>query len=139
MSDEKELIVNKIMCPDGYVLQSRHHYDYVEHKCDNGDFYFLDGGLSYQRYGGTHIDKITNLALYTTDPHEFIRSNFTWLRQMDADGQLLMFPEEILLQDITYEHLLALIDWTSTEYPAKIHQVFVNELSWRKVYGISAE
>ena len=50
---DKKLLVNMIETPDGTLLQSKSRYDFVAHKDKNGSEYFVDGGLSYLRRGGT--------------------------------------------------------------------------------------
>ena len=127
----KQLLVNKIKCPDGTVLVSRHRHDFKEHTQADGRTYMVDGGLSYQRIG--HSDEeFENLACYTDDPHEKIREHFEWTKRLDADGDPLEKPEIVLLKDITDAHLEALITWTSEDYPKWVNQVFVDEKAWRE-------
>lgn len=38
---ERELLVNKIRCPDGTILESRHRHDFKQHIQDDGREYFI--------------------------------------------------------------------------------------------------
>lgn len=127
----RELLVNKIQCPDGTVLESRHRHDFKEHKQEDDRSYFVDGGLEYQRIG--HSDKeYKDLCVYTDDDHSLIREHFTWGRNYDENMNRTPKTEMILLKNITDSHLSALIDLTKEDYPAKIHKVFVDEKEFRK-------
>ena len=61
----KTVIQNAIICPDGYILNTRSVHDYQEH-----DGYFIDGGTGdYSRFGcpvGCE-NKIESLMLFNTD------------------------------------------------------------------------
>ena len=127
---EPELLHNSIKCPDGTVLVSRFHHNFVSHVQEDGREYAVDGGLSYSRI--LHSDnEYENLCVYDTDPHDLIRNKFEWTRNYDADMNLLPKPERLALKDITDDHLKALVDYTVTDYPAKINKVFVDELKFR--------
>lgn len=127
----KQILVNKIKCPDGTILVSKHRRDFQEHLQEDGREYFVDGGLDYQRIGFSD-EEFENLTCYVGDPHEKIRQHFEWTRCMDSEGNLLPKREQVLLKDITDDHLKALVDWTAEDYPDYIHQLFVDEVEWRK-------
>ena len=126
----RELLVSKIQCPDGTVLESRYRYDFKQHTQSDGREYFIDGGLDYQRIGASD-DKFINLSLYTNDNHEKIRDNFIWGRNFDKEGNRLPKTEYVKLKDLTDEHLEALCTYTLEGYPAKINKVFLDEQKWR--------
>ena len=125
-----QLLVNKIICPDGTVLESRHRHDYQEHEQEDGRVYLIDGGLDYQRIGFSDT-KFTNCTYYVGDDHSKIREHFEWTRHMDADGNPLPVYEVVLLKDITDSHLDALIEWTKEDYPQYVNDLFVAEKEWR--------
>lgn len=125
----KQLLVNKIQCPDGTILESRHRHDYKEHTQEDGRIYIVDGGLSYQRLGGTDKEFI-NLAVFSDDPHEKIREHFKWGRCMGKDGNSIPL-EFILLKDLDDGHIKALVDYTSKGYPDYINKVMVDEFNYR--------
>tara|TARA_Y100000310_G_scaffold227068_1_gene229273 strand:+ start:10444 stop:10872 length:429 start_codon:yes stop_codon:yes gene_type:complete len=126
----KILLVNKIICPDGTVLESRHRYDFVGHVQADGREYFVDGGLEYQRIGYSDKEYI-DCTCYSDDPIEKIREHFTWVSYSDKHGEPLDEPKWTLLKDITDEHLQALVKWTEDDDPDYLHQLFILEGGYR--------
>lgn len=128
---DKEILVNKIKCPDGTILESRYQHDYQCHVQEDEREYFVDGGLQYQRVGSSD-DEFTNLAVYSTDSHDKIRDNFVWGRSMDKNGKLLPEVEYIKLKNLTDDHVETLVYFTlHHNYPSKINKVFVDEHNYR--------
>lgn len=97
--EERQIIVNQIMTPDGTIITSRHRHDYVTHIDKNGLVYSVDGGLDYLRrtshktsnigfrkiingvlslFGITRHDPIayTELSIFSDSPHEIIREHY---------------------------------------------------------------
>lgn len=129
----KQLLVNKIQCPDGTVLRSFSRHHFVEHTQEDGREYFVDGGIDYQRIGHSD-DEYVNLAVYTDDPIELIREHFTWTSWYDKDGKPLTTSETRLLKELTDSHVLNLIKFTKARpqvYPEYIVDVFVRESEFR--------
>lgn len=131
MTKQRELLVNKIQCPDGTILQSTHRHDYKEHTQEDGRSYFVDGGLAYQRIGHSDLE-FTDLSIYSDDPHEVIRKGFTWTSIYDKNGKLLDNPEVRFLKDLDDKHVETLCYYTLKGYPEKINKVFVDEFNYRK-------
>jgi len=118
-----KLLVNKWKCKDGTILQSKHRHDYVSHTDANGEFYFVDGGISYIRHSGN----MEPLLVYTTSPHEEIRDNFTWTSYgINGDKE----PKINLLKDLSKDHIRAIIS-TQKQVPPHIREVFLNEILYR--------
>ena len=137
---QRELLYNAIRCPDGTVIQSRHRHDYVEHTQADGSIYLVDGGLGYNsRYGGTNIELIELLQVYTDDPHEKIREVFEWGSYLDKEGNPLGVTIYRKLKDLEDGHVVALVKWTSDSYPTKINKVFVDEMRWRGLNEFSED
>lgn len=78
------LLVNKIRCPDGVEIESRHRHDFVEHTTEDGRYYAVDGGLSYKRHLITD-QEYTDLSCNWDTPHIQTREHFTWKRYLDKD------------------------------------------------------
>lgn len=128
---DRKLLVNKIICPDGTVLQSRSRHHFVEHIQEDGREYFVDGGLEYQRIGFSD-EEYTDCTCYTDDPIEKIREHFTWTSVLDKDCKPLSKPICNLLKDLDDHHVSVLVEWTSENYPKKINDVFVMEHEYRQ-------
>ena len=134
----KQLLVSRIKTPDGTILESKYTHDYREYKDSiSGESYILDGGISYQRKS---VNKIPaeDLSCYTDDPHERIRENFTWGTYGKKGDQE---RKDILLKDLSNDHLEALIKYTDdlNYYPEHINDLFVEEYLYRKLYSIYIE
>jgi hypothetical protein len=87
----------------------------------------VDGGLSYLRRSGAGY---VELSLRYGDNHTIVRERFNWGgRGVNGDEPLTY----IILKDIVPAHLDALITYTEgcRDHP-EIHQVFIDELNWRK-------
>ena len=132
MINNNPLLHSCIQCPDGTLLVSRHQHDFVQHIQADGREYFLDGGLQYQRIGYSDQEYI-NMSAYAEDPHTLIRERFEWGNRFDKDMKPLPKMVYIKLKDITCDHLIALVEYTSSDYPEHIHKVFQDELAYRSL------
>jgi len=74
--NDRRLIRNSIITPDGTVLQSKSRHDYVTYTDKNGKEYMVDGGLDYCRCSA-HGDEINN-CLYDDESHEVQREVLKW-------------------------------------------------------------
>lgn len=125
--DNRKIVVNKIKCPDGTVLESISVHDFQHHVQEDGREYFVDGGMAYQRIGYSD-EEYENLTLYTDSDHKLIRENFRWGNYFDKDMNPLKTPRFILLKDLTDDHLQALLEYPVDEIFRKI---FENEKNFR--------
>lgn len=129
--DAPKLLVNRWLCADGHVLQSKYTHDYQDYVDKNNQYYSVDGGLSYQRVSG----QLISLCLYTDDKHEEIRLYFTWgsfLNNYRGDKHW------IPLYKLGDSHIQAILD-TQTHIPEHIRAMFVDEQEYRVRYGITVE
>jgi hypothetical protein len=126
----RKLLINKIQCPDGTILESRHRHDFQMHTQEDGREYFIDGGLDYQRIGYSDTDYI-DLSIYADDQHEKIRENFVWGRSYDKNKNPLPEVEYILLKDLEDDHVETLCYFTLNKYPDYINKIFVDENNYR--------
>lgn len=123
----RELLYNAIRCPDGTIIESRYTHNFVEYTQEDGRRYFVDGGLDYQRVGYSDKD-YENLCVYSDDPHSKIRKVFSWGSLGKSGNESIRY---IKLKDLEDGYLEALVAYT-LNYHKKIHQVFINELEFRK-------
>lgn len=126
-----KLLVNRWLCADGYILQSKNRHDYVDYVDKNNQYYSVDGGTEYSRVSG----QLISLCLYTDDPHEEIRIHFRWGSFLnDYRGDKHWIP----LFRLGDSHIQAILD-TQTHIPAHIKELFLNEVEYRKQHGITVE
>lgn len=124
---EPRIIQNMIRTPDGTVLVSGSIHDFKVHKDDNGKEYMVDGGRSYLKRAFVKDDPYDELSLFEGDPHDKIRSNFTWgTRGINGDEPL----DFILLKDLDYDHIKAIIE-TQKHLPEYMVDIFKAELERR--------
>lgn len=129
--DTPKLLVNRWMCPDNTVLQSKHRYDYVNYVDKNNQYFAVDGGTLISRVSG----ELTSLCLYTDDPHEEIRLHFHWgsyLRDFSSDK--VWIP----LYKLGDSHIQAILD-TQLHIPEHIRVLFIDEQEYRVHHGITVE
>lgn len=134
MSDENnspKLLVNRWMCPDKTILQSKYTHDYQDYVDKNNQYYSVDGGLSYQRVSGN----LTSLCLFSDDPHEEIRLHFCWGSFLnDYRGDKVWIP----LYKLGDSHIQAILD-TQLHIPEHIRAMFIDEQDYRVHNGITVE
>lgn len=129
--DTPKLLVNRWLCADGHVIQSKYTHDYQDHVGKNNEYYSADGGLSYQRVSGN----LTSLCLFTDDKHEDIRAHFRWgsfLNNYRGDKHW------IPLYKLGDSHIQAILE-TQLHIPQHIKQMFLNEVEYRKCFMITVE
>lgn len=128
------IIANKIMTPDGTLLQSFHHHDYREHKDLNGKIYAVDGGLDYQRIVGD-VEDLEVILITTDDDFEVIRSEFRWGTYGKNGKSLRTFKT---LNMLSNSHIQAIID-TQKRLDIWVIQLFQAELSYRSLNNINIQ
>ena len=122
-----KLLANRIMTPDGTILQSYHRHDYKEYvDTSSNELYILDGGLDYIRCS---VNKISakNLHIYTTDSHDDIREAFAWGTYGIKGDQKRSW---IVLKNIENNHIQAILD-TQKNIPDHIRKIFIDEQEYR--------
>ena len=129
------LLANRIITPDGTMLQSFHQHDYVTYTDGNGLEYMVDGGLAYQRVNVHDDAPHTNASVYDTDPHDRIREAFHW----GSYGKNQDLPRTwIPLNKMTDAHIEAVLA-TQTHIPPHVREAFENELTYRELLNIHIE
>lgn len=78
MNEEKKLIANRILTPDGTILWSRYGHDYVGYTDENGEFYFVDGGNNYCHTSINKEHPATPIPVFDNEPWEIQRKYRLW-------------------------------------------------------------
>ena len=121
-----KILCNRMLTPDGTMLESRHRHDYVTHLDANGKEYMLDGGLDYLRSSAHGDEKL--LTVYQDDPHEVIRLLVKW----GTFGKNGDEPyKQIKIADMSTEHLQACLKTQQATMHPAICKVMENELKYR--------
>lgn len=103
---KKRLIYNAIRTPDGTILVSRHVHDYVSYTDKNGQFYAVDGGLSYAKRAYDE-DDYEDISLYDDSPFWLIREHLAWGTYGKDGKQPLTWKP---LKKLDTDHIQVLID-----------------------------
>ena len=119
------LIANRIRTPDGTILQSFHRHDFNSYTQADGTTYFVDGGLAYQRIGGSTMP--IDASVYEGAPHEVAREVFHWGTRGILGDQPVKFKP---LKDLDTDHIEAILD-TQHQVPQYLRNLFEAELVCR--------
>jgi len=130
---KKNVLANRIITPDGTVLQSFSRNHFVKHNDQNGKEYAVDGGLDYQRVFVHDDAPHTDARVYDTDPHDVIRTAFCWGSYGKDGKQPLTWMPLCTMSDAHIEAILR----TQTHIPPHIYGVFENEQTYRELLNIS--
>lgn len=126
-----KLLVNRWLCADGTVIQSKHQYDYRDYVDKSSNYYSVDGGTVMIRVSG----ELTSLCLYSDDKHEDIRMHFYWGTYLNNyRGDKHWIP----LYRLGDSHIQAILD-TQMHIPEHIRSMFIDERQFRKQHGITVE
>jgi hypothetical protein len=122
----RNIVANRIRTPDGTVLHSRHHHDYVTYTDNNGLEYMVDGGLEYLRRTIHEDDPYTEISVFEDDPFDLIRRAFAWGTRGKDGKQPLRWK---LLADLDDDHIEAILE-TQSLRPMML-KLFKLEQQWR--------
>jgi hypothetical protein len=129
----KKILANRIITPDGTMLQSFSTHNFVKYTDANGKEYAVDGGLDYQRTFWHEDAPHTDACVYTTSPHTEIRQAFCW-GSYGKDGKQELHWKP--LHTMSNEHIQAILA-TQHHIPSHIRGVFENEQEYRYAQNIS--
>jgi hypothetical protein len=106
--NERQIVYNAIITPDGTLLESFHRHDYKCHEDTlTGKSYGIDGGLSYTRYIGDVLQDCKIKQYSTDDPHEVIRDFVSWGTYGKNGNEPLKF---ITVSKMSNQHILSIIN-----------------------------
>jgi hypothetical protein len=129
----KKMLANRIITPDGTMLQSFSRHNFVKYTDDNGKEYAVDGGLDYQRTFWHEDAPHTDACVYNTDPHELIRQAFCW-GSYGKDGKQPIQWKPV--ETMTDEHIKAILE-TQHHISDHIRGVFEKEQEFRHDHNIT--
>ena len=125
--EKARIVSNRILTPDGTILESMHRHDYVTYEDANGLEYMVDGGLDYLRRNVHDDAPYIELSVYSDDSHDVIRDVFKWgTRGKDGKQPLTYVP----LKNLTTEHIEAILE-TQDHIQEYIRNIFLDELEFR--------
>lgn len=130
--NEPKLLANRIITPDGTLMQSYHRHDYKTYIDDNGREYMVDGGLEYQRCNIHDDAPYTDACVYDIDPHEVIRDAFCWGTRGKDGRQPVQYKP---ISQLSNAHIDAIIE-TQHHIPPHIRKAFEDEQQYRAQNGI---
>lgn len=135
VTEDKQLVYNALMTPDGTVIESRSRHDYVTHLDKNGKEYMVDGGLDYVRQSANG-DEICLAVYIGSDPTEqeleLACGLLKWGTYGKEGDQPLKF---ITIKDMETDHIEAVLENVRSIHPV-YRMCMNNELKLRS-YNIA--
>ena len=129
---QKFLVRNAIQCLNcNDIIESIHRHDYKTCSCGGC---MTDGGLDYIRRAHNPNVDFVELDLYSTDPHKVIRNHVYRLGYGKVGNPDYGKFKKTLLNEMTDEHLLALLDYCQLDN--KYLPIYKNEIEYRKQNNI---
>jgi hypothetical protein len=135
MNNEPRLLANRIITPDGTMLQSYYGHDFKTYIDANGKEYMVDGGLYYQRSNVHHDAPHQDACVYSDDPHEVIRDAFHW-GTYGIEGKLPIRWVPLCALSNKHIHNIRI---TCDHLPEHIAKVFTDEEFYRREKHIVIE
>ena len=132
---EPRLLANRIITPDGTMLQSFSRHDYKEYTDANGKEYMVDGGIEYQRCNVHDDAPHQDACVYSDDPHDVIRDAFHWGTYGKGGDQPL---RRVKLSEMSNNHIEAILQ-TQHHIGPQIRKVFEDEQQYRLDNNINIE
>ena len=119
------ILSNRMLTPDGTILESLNRHHYVTHLDANGKEYMLDGGLDYVRSSANGDEEF--LTICSDDPHEVLRDAVKWGTYGKNGDEPLKY---VAISDMSTQHLQACLDTVKTMRPA-LRNVMQKEVEYR--------
>jgi len=117
----RQIVYNAVECLKcDQIISSRHTHDYNHCSCGNA---MVDGGMSYERYGGDEINKIT---IYADDDFEIVRKVATRGSRGKDGKQPLSY---IAICDMDDDYLEAVIEYGGADWHIDLIK---KEIEYRK-------
>lgn len=127
---DAQLLVNRIITPDGTGLISKHTHDYVTYIDKNGLEYMVDGGIDYLRRNIHKEQPFIEASLYSTDSIEELRE-YIYRGTRGEDGRQPL--KYIKLKDIDDKWLKNIISYERKHRPNNVYlEVYKRERKYRR-------
>lgn len=128
--ENKIIIRNAILTPDGTYLRSYHVHDYKTHVDKvTGEVYMVDGGNEYLRRSVNDVPA-EDLTVYLDDNFEVVRMAFVW----KSYGKNLEHAPNgiyVALCDMEDDHIEAILTTQTHIRGTFVEKLFKDELKYR--------
>lgn len=119
-----KLLANRIITPDGTVLQSHNRHDFAYHiDSITKEEYFTDGGTDYIRRS-VNVVPAKDDDCYSNEPHEVIREKAKWGTYGKSGKEAIRY---IAIKDLETEHIHNILMQTS----GIVSKIMTDELEFR--------
>lgn len=125
---KRKIAANRIMTPDGTILQSYHVHDYVTYTDKNGKEYMVDGGNEYRRRNLHDDAPYIEMSVYFDDPFEQVREVLCWGTYGKNGDQPRQWVPLCKMSDA---HINAILN-TQKHISPELYKLFETELEWRQ-------
>ncbi len=133
-TDSRKIAANKIMTPDGTILESKHQHDHPYHKDKiTKKEYSIDGGHSHLSASGPG-DSI-DLHVFENAIFEVKRENMKWGHRGKNGDEELTF---VKISEMANEHIFNVLRTVKAIEPLYV-DVFLEEIKYRRTHNIFIE
>lgn len=129
----REVLISRMMTPDGTVLESLHVHDYVTHTDANGEVYMLDGGCEYTR-SSVNDEPATDVSICSDSPFPLIRRRVR-RGTFDREGRRIWKP----VCELSDSHLRNILKYNEERGIGenRFSRVIEREIAYREENGVS--
>lgn len=133
MNGLEQMVLNRVKCLEcGEILTSYHRHDYKTCSCTNVTM--IDGGLTYQRYGGVDMLKVDRSpTVYLSNDHDQMRISFHWGTYGKNGDQPRRW---ITVSEMSNDHIQNILDNLGHRIEPWIKNILVNEQKHRTEHNI---
>lgn len=133
MNGLEQMVLNRVKCLEcGEVLTSYHRHDYKTCSCTNVTM--VDGGLTYQRYGGVDMLKVDRSpTVYLSNDHDQMRISFHWGTYGKNGDQPRRW---ITVSEMSNDHIQNILNDLGHRIEPWIKNILVNEQKYRTEHNI---
>lgn len=109
-------------------IESKHRHDFI--KCSCGKV-AVDGGKDYKRTMFTKLSDFTDTSIEDNGTHELRRKILSWGKNYDENMNRLPETEWVTIENMTSDHIQAILDGLWVENNPFYKELFEEELKFR--------
>ncbi len=123
------ILRNSIICNNCKdVIESKHRHDFVYCQCGKVS---VDGGHDYRQISFDVRSNVIDNSIDDDGKHETRRKYLHWGKNYDVNMNALKKTEWVTIENMTTDHIKAILDGGYTKYNPFYEELFKEELNFR--------